>query len=142
MSALAATAAVAGPIIIGIGNAPLSQAQSLDGSQAPAFEVASIKPSAVWRSGGEGRSRSRIEHSPDSLTMWNVDLSDCIEWAYGVKFYQISRSNPLGGERYVILAKAADPVPVNELRMMLRISWRRGSNLPSIVRRSYFPSMS
>jgi len=28
--------------------------------------------------------------------MWNVDLSDCVEWAYGVKFYQISGSNPLG----------------------------------------------
>jgi uncharacterized protein (TIGR03435 family) len=120
MLALAATAAIAGPIIIGIENAPLSQAQSLDGSQSAAFEVSSIKPSAVWRSGGERRSRSRIEHSPDSLTMWNVDLSDCVEWAYGVKFYQISRPTPLGDERYVILAKAAGPAPVNELRIMLR----------------------
>jgi hypothetical protein len=142
MLAIAATAAIAGPIMIGIENAPLVHAQSPDGAQAAAFEVASIRPSAVWRSGGERRSRSRIEHSPDSLTMWNVDLSDCIEWAYGVKFYQISRSNPLGGERYVILAKAADPAPVNELRMMLRDPCRRDSNLPSIVGRSCFPSMS
>jgi hypothetical protein len=47
-------------------------AQSLAGSHAAAFEVASIRPNSVWKAGGEGNSRSKIEFTPDRLTMRNV----------------------------------------------------------------------
>jgi len=85
-----------------------------------AFEVASIKPSRIWRAGAEGgSSRSKIETTPNRLTMENIDLNECIQWAYGAKGDQVSGPN-LGGERYDILAKSAGPVPVNELKIMLQ----------------------
>jgi hypothetical protein len=46
---------------------------------AQSFEVASIKLSVLR--GSEG-GRSRIEYSPDSVTMRNVSLNDCVMWAY------------------------------------------------------------
>lgn len=95
-----------------------SRAQSVAAPRPAAFEVASIRPGAIWKAGGEGQSRSDIEFSPDSLTMRNVDLSECVQWAYSVKFYQISGLNPV--ERYDILAKAEGPVPVSRLRAMLQ----------------------
>jgi len=89
-------------------------------AQSPAFEVASIKPSALSMKGGEGSGRSRIEHSPDSVTMRNVDLKDCVQWAYGVEYYQIPAPNSLDGKGYDVLAKAAGAVPVSQLRLMLQ----------------------
>ncbi len=88
---------------------PISQAQSQGGSGAEAFDVASVRPAAIWKPGGEGSQRSRIEYSPKNLKMWNVDLSDCVQWAYGVKFYQISGKGFPNGERYDIEAKPLSP---------------------------------
>jgi uncharacterized protein (TIGR03435 family) len=85
---------------------------------AQSFEVASITPSVVRA--GEGGGRSRIEHSADSLTMRNVDLKECVQWAYGVEFYQMPERNALDGKGYDIRAKAAGAVPVSQLRLMLR----------------------
>jgi uncharacterized protein (TIGR03435 family) len=85
---------------------------------AQSFEVASIKPSVVRAIEGSGR--SRIEHTADSLTMRNVDLKECVQWAYGVEYYQIPAANSLDGKGYDILAKAAGAVPVSQLRLMLR----------------------
>jgi uncharacterized protein (TIGR03435 family) len=118
--AIAAILAAAGPTVVEIEHASLGRAQSLGGAEPVAFEVASIKPSAVWRTGGEGSSRSRIEHSPESLTMRNVDLSDCVQWAYKVKFFQIGGTKALDAERYDILAKTAAPVSIDDLRRMLQ----------------------
>lgn len=87
-------------------------------AHAQSFEVASIKPSVVRAM--EGAGRSRIEHTADSLTMRNVDLKACVEWAYGVEYYQIPAANSLDGKGYDILAKAAGAVPVSQLRLMLR----------------------
>jgi uncharacterized protein (TIGR03435 family) len=84
---------------------------------AQSFEVASIKPSVIRTSEG---ARSRIEHSADSITMNNVDLKQCVQWAYGVEYYQIPAPNSLDGKGYDIRAKAASAVPVSQLRMMLR----------------------
>jgi len=104
----------------GIGSASPAGAQSLPGSYAAAFEVASIRANSAWKAGGEGSSRSKIEFTPDRLTMRNVDLSECIQWAYGVQFYRISRLNSLKSERYDIFAKADGPVPVRQLEAMLQ----------------------
>jgi len=95
---------------------PCVHAQS--SAQLQAFEVASIKPAAITV-GREGGNRSRIEHTPDSLTMLNVALSDCVQWAYGVAFFQVSDAH-LSANSYDILAKAGSPVPVGQLRLMLQ----------------------
>jgi len=112
---LVAIAIASSLIIVWIATAPIVNAQQ---QTHPAFEVASIKPSAILV-GGEGAHRARIEHTPDSLTMLNVALSDCVQWAYGVAFFQLSAAH-LSTDTYDILAKAATPVPVAELRMMLQ----------------------
>jgi uncharacterized protein (TIGR03435 family) len=102
--------------ITGVIGAPFVRAQSK--AQAQAFEVASVKPAAmpVVREGGN---RSRIEHTPNRLTMWNVALSDCVQWAYDVAFFQVSASH-LSPDSYDILARTRTSVPVSQLRMMLQ----------------------
>jgi uncharacterized protein (TIGR03435 family) len=104
------------PFAVGTIDTPFVRAQSK--AQAQTFEVASVKPAAlpVVREGGN---RSRIEHTPNSLTMLNVALSDCVQWAYGVAFFQVSASH-LSPDSYDILAKAGTSVPVSQLRMMLQ----------------------
>jgi uncharacterized protein (TIGR03435 family) len=106
--------------MVGILNSPFSRAQSQAESHAAAFEVSSIRRAAIWKAGGEGSKRSKIEYSPGSLSMWNVDLTDCVQWAYAIKFYQISGPGFPGSERYDILAKTGNSVPVKQLRAMLQ----------------------
>src|SRR5258708_27758971 len=103
-----------------IGSASAGVAQALAGSHAAAFEVASIRPNSASKAGGEGSYRSKIEFTADSLTMRNVDLSECIQWAYGVRFYRLSGLKLLKTERYDIFAKAEAPVPLSQLEAMLQ----------------------
>jgi uncharacterized protein (TIGR03435 family) len=86
--------------------------------QPAGFEAASIKPSAT--TGYEGGSRSKVEYTPIRLSMSNVDLNDCIQWAYQARADQISGANDLSGDRYAIVATSASPVPVTILRIMLQ----------------------
>jgi uncharacterized protein (TIGR03435 family) len=83
----------------------------------PAFDVASIKPAAMI--GNEGGNRARVETTPTSLTMRNVGLSDIVQWAYGVAFFQLSAPH-VPPDAYDILAKTGDPVPPAQLRLMLQ----------------------
>jgi uncharacterized protein (TIGR03435 family) len=86
-------------------------------SDGQSFDAASIKPSpAAPPEGG----RWRISHTPNSLTMRNVDLTTCIIWAYQIEPYQISQNDPLKGEAFDILATAADRVSISQLRKMLQ----------------------
>lgn len=89
-------------------------------AHAASFEVASIKPAAASKTVREGSGRARIEYTPDSLTMRNVTLTDCIQWAYRIEYYQSPQLRSLDSSSYDILAKAAGPVPVRELRLMLQ----------------------
>lgn len=89
-------------------------------AHAASFEVASIKPAAISKTVREGSGRARIEYTPDSLTMRNVALADCIQWAYRVEFFQIPGFRSLDATSYDIRAKAAGPVPVSQLRLMLQ----------------------
>jgi uncharacterized protein (TIGR03435 family) len=82
-----------------------------------AFEAASIKHVVP---GYEGSSRSKVEYDATRVTMQNVDLNNCIEWAYGLREDQISGGNDLGGERYEIVARSSAAAPVSELRIMLQ----------------------
>jgi len=86
--------------------------------QPAAFEAASIKPAAMTPY--EGGSRSKVEYTPTRLAMSNVDLNDCIQWAYAVRADQISGANSLSEDRYDVIATSASPVPVAELRIMLQ----------------------
>lgn len=82
-----------------------------------AFDVASIHPAAP-QPGAEGSSRSRIEHSPTSISLRNIDLNECIQWAYNIPHFQITGRIP--PERYDIRATAGGPVAVSQLRLMLQ----------------------
>ena len=116
---VAAIAAIAAPLIGESESASLDRTQSLASSHDGAFEVASIRPSSTWKAGGEGNSRSRIEVAPNSLTMRNVDLNECVQWAYGVQSYRISGLH-LNSERYDIHARAEGSVQVHQLELMLQ----------------------
>lgn len=75
----------------------------------------------MWKAGGEGgNSRSRIEHSSDSLTMQHINLNEMIQWAYELQTYQIAESNMLGERRYDVRAKSGGPVTVAQMRVMLQ----------------------
>ena len=89
-------------------------------AQAPAFDAASIRLAALWKPGGEGSKRSKIEYTAKSLTMSNVDLSDCVQWAWDVPFYRVSGPDFPDGERYDIVARTGQAVPVSQLRLMLQ----------------------
>ena len=116
---LAAIATIAPSLIGESETVSLIRAQSLPEVHDAAFEAASIRPSSTWRAGGEGSSRSKIEVAPSSLTMRNVDLNECVQWAYGVQPYRISGQR-LSAERYDILARAEGPVKVHQLELMLQ----------------------
>ena len=113
--------AVATPLVFGF----LAAAQVAGGSGVPAdarpsFEVASIRASRIGQRSNEGSSRSRVEYAPNGVRMTNVNVKDCIQWAYGVPFYQLSGPKSLDRERYDVVAKAEAPVTVNQLRLMMR----------------------
>jgi hypothetical protein len=67
--------------------ATLASAQT---ALAPRFDVASIRPSQMARSGGEGSGRENVFVSPTTVALRNASLSFCIQWAYGVLLYQVS----------------------------------------------------
>lgn len=96
----------------------LAVAAGVAQSQADSFEAASIKP-AVVAAGREGGNRSRIEHTPTSLSMWNVSVSDCVQWAYNLASFQMSDSH-VSTDSYDILARTGAPVSVSQLRALLQ----------------------
>jgi len=103
--AAAGMAAVAGPIIFGLLNAPQSRAQSPAPASAPTrtFDVVSIKPN--HDSGGPFRFGS----DPGRLVAENVTLKFLLQIAYRVKDAQISGAPAwTGSEHYNIEAKTDD----------------------------------
>ncbi|HEY6392831.1 MAG TPA: M56 and DUF3738 domain-containing protein, partial [Bryobacteraceae bacterium] len=95
-------AAVAGPIVIGLMNAPASRAQEKMVTAPKEFEVASIKPSAP---GGRG---VRVQMAPGGrLDASNITVKFLIQQAYGVKDFQvIGGPGWINSERYDLVAKA------------------------------------
>jgi uncharacterized protein (TIGR03435 family) len=85
--------------------------------QPATFEVASVKSSKL---AGEASRRERIESPPGSLIMSNVRFTRVMQWAYRVQDYQITGPGWINDERFDIVAKAATPVPENQLRIMLQ----------------------
>lgn len=95
-------------------------ANGQSGAASTVFEAASIRPAAVQQRSGEGSSRSQIQYAPDSLTMQNIDVGEMIQWAYGLRQYQVTWTNLLNGMRYDVRAKTTEPVSVEKLRGMLQ----------------------
>jgi uncharacterized protein (TIGR03435 family) len=112
--AVAAVAAVAGPIFSGILCAPASHAQSQSESAPRAFEAASIKLTQG------GRTRS-IE--PGRITYLDTALGEFITMAYGLKRYQVSGPdwimNADRSGRYDLVATTGSPVSADEIKRML-----------------------
>jgi bla regulator protein blaR1 len=96
-------AAIAGPIVFGVVNAPAGRAQSQPAaSPRPSFEVASIKPNK-----GNGMGRFiQIRDRGGRFSATNMPTEALIEFAYGVKPFQISGAPKwLNSDRYDIEAK-------------------------------------
>jgi len=89
-------------------------------ANAATFDVATVKASSLRPSGAEGSKRARIEYTPKSLTMRNVDLLGCVEWAYDLPAYRISGPDSMTREAYDITGKTDIPVDVSQLRAMLQ----------------------
>src|SRR5579871_4759775 len=81
------------------------------------FDVASIKPMDLV---GEGRGREAINVDPVTLNLRNVTLSSAIQWAYNVKYFQVSGPGWIDDKRYEISAKSAKPAGEAEMRAMLQ----------------------
>jgi uncharacterized protein (TIGR03435 family) len=113
--AAAGVAAVMGPVVFGLMNTSLGQAQeSTSNSQNPKFDVASIKPN---KSGGPGPMVG-FDARSDRFSATNISLKDLIHFAYGVQDYQIAGGPPwLNFQRYDIEAKGPGPLE-NGLRNM------------------------
>jgi uncharacterized protein (TIGR03435 family) len=109
-----ATAAVAGPIVVGIVNAPHLRAQP---QSAVAFDTASVKSRKPEAKPGANR---RMRVSPEGITYTDVTLSDSIQAAYGVRRFQVTGPDWIASARYDIVAKAAGPVPGAQLKLMLQ----------------------
>jgi uncharacterized protein (TIGR03435 family) len=86
----------------------------------PAFDVATIKPAALARVGGEGSLAESVQISPLAVTMRNVSLSDCLQWAYRLKDYQVTGPSWTGSERWDLFARAGSPSREDELRVMMQ----------------------
>jgi uncharacterized protein (TIGR03435 family) len=89
-------------------------------AKTPSFDVASVRSSPIAKAGGEGSRRENIQSEPGSLTMRNVSLSSCIQWAYDVRPYQVTGPEWMRDERYDISAKSDSPVKQDQLRLMLQ----------------------
>jgi uncharacterized protein (TIGR03435 family) len=100
------TTAAAIPIVLGLINAPQSQAQSKPASEASllSFEVASIKPN------NSGSSNISVNLAPGGrFTARNITVKQLIEDAYDIQGFQISGAPGwLDSARYDIVAKAAN----------------------------------
>ncbi|HUB29451.1 MAG TPA: TIGR03435 family protein [Terracidiphilus sp.] len=103
-----------------------------------AFEVASIRPAAAQHESYEGSSRSQIEPAADGLTMHNIDLGEMVEWAYELEHFQLQGPSMLQEPRYDVRARAAGPVEVGVLRLMLRdlLATRFGVQLHKATKRA------
>jgi uncharacterized protein (TIGR03435 family) len=117
--AIAAMAALAVPVIVGVLNAPLIRAQS---AARPQFEVASLKPD----NGCENQRRyGNLSPSPGRLEMPCVTLQGLVQYAWGMfrdgATVNVESLHIEGGpswmqsERYSLSAKAETPVRTETL---------------------------
>src|SRR5580700_2553412 len=109
---------ISGPVLLAVLLCAGVRGQSA--ADLPAFEVASVKASQTVPGRGLASLREDINTDPDRLTMTNVALNTAIRWAYKLGVYEISGPDWLSNARFDITAKAASPVPEEQLRLMLQ----------------------
>ena len=85
-----------------------------------AFDAASIKPSGIPHEAGEGSGRERQSISPGGIGFTNTTLSNSIQWAYGVKFYQVAGPEWIRTERYDIQGRTEQHATPDQLRVMMQ----------------------
>jgi uncharacterized protein (TIGR03435 family) len=87
-------------------------------SHAASFEVSSVKANHSR----DGHSSTNVNSDADAvkLTMTNVNLSHCIQKAYGVRAYQIEGPDWLKSEAFDIVGTVPSRVPNSELWPMLQ----------------------
>lgn len=84
------------------------------------FDVASIRPGAAARVGGEGSAWDKISVTPTGVTILNAGLGEAIQWAYRVDYHQVSGPDWINRERWDITAKTGQPHSNTELRQMMQ----------------------
>jgi uncharacterized protein (TIGR03435 family) len=104
--------AVAGPILVGLANAPRSRAQSQAPSR-PAFEVASVKPN-------KSEGMMELGGHNEKFNALRISLEGLIEYAYNINHNEIVGPAWLGSETYDIEAKPEHPVSIAQIRQMLQ----------------------
>ena len=85
----------------------------------PAFVAASVRMHKT-ESVEEVRNGPWVQTSPGGVTMRNAKLLWSLGWAYDTKDWLISGPEWINSERYDIIAKTERPVPVAQLKLMLR----------------------
>jgi uncharacterized protein (TIGR03435 family) len=93
----------------------LSIALSAQSTQAPSFEVASVRPAAPSTQAG-----GRASTSGDRVSYINTTLANLLYRAYQVMFYQIDGPSWIRTERYDVIAKAPDNTPKDQIPLMLQ----------------------
>jgi uncharacterized protein (TIGR03435 family) len=98
--------------------ATFSQTPDQTGAARPAFAAASIKADDHPDSAG------LLRPTPGALTAGNMAVSSYIKWAWSLRGdYQLAVPASLqayAGARYAIVARADDPAPIDQLRLMLQ----------------------
>jgi uncharacterized protein (TIGR03435 family) len=85
--------------------------------QPVSFDTATIRVSPVGAKGGEGEN---LTVNPGGVSMRNVSLRFCVQWAYELKPFQLGTPGWMESDRYDIVAKSAGPVAVEQLRRMMQ----------------------
>lgn len=97
--------------------APMTLLAGLCAGQ-PAFDVTSVRQSPLGV--GEGSGRARVTVLPNGVTFANASLNYCIQWAYQVRFYQVTGPDWTSAERYEISGRREQPVSIEQLRDFVR----------------------
>lgn len=100
---------------------PLLSCAALAQAMPPSFDVASVKPSAPAPGDQIYITLGRVDHG--TVTMTNVTLNECVQWAYGlVSAIQVTGPVWINDRsiRFDITAKAAADTPADQLRLMMR----------------------
>ncbi|MEO5924925.1 MAG: TIGR03435 family protein [Bryobacteraceae bacterium] len=89
------------------------------GVQAQSFEVASIRE-AVIKTAADKAVRDQVEMTSTGVTVRNASLSFLIQWAWDLKFYQVSGPEWLKTQRFEVQARSAEGTSAKDLRSMMR----------------------
>jgi uncharacterized protein (TIGR03435 family) len=110
------------PVLLGVAVALL--AHTAGRAQAPAFEVATIKPVSIAaltpQALASGQVRIGLDVTGSRVTIGYLSLADLIRTAYGLKPYQLEGPSWINMERFDIAAKLPDGATKDDVNPMLQ----------------------